>query len=396
MRKALSILGVFVLVCITCSAVMAVDLTHKVGLGLNLGMEKYRGEDTYNENSKFDFAREVYLKYGLSSNVSAIFNYGLQDLKYGPKGKDGDDGSSFTTEVDPYIEFKLQFCAFPEKRLTPFGFVGGGILNFNPKDADGNKLPVSKNDTWGDWKGMALLGAGAEFFITDWLAVNGHLDWHLPFTDQLDALAAGDWDDGYWGGKVGLTLYTGMLAKTDRKVDVVSMDQFNMAMSSLEKRLESSPKLEVVTSDQLKSMCDDLAKKLEDISKTRPCDMPRTLVMPEKVGESVCLRGVNFETNSDILTPTSHAILDEAVQMLKDRPEIEVEIQGHTDSRGSDAYNQRLSERRADSVRRYLVSKGIEACRLRAVGYGEKRPIASNETAEGMAENRRVELLRLK
>ena len=70
-----------------------------------------------------------------------------------------------------------------------------------------------------------------------------------------------------------------------------------------------------------------------------------------------------------------------------------VEVAGHTDSTGAEEYNQGLSERRANSVKDYLVSKGVQAQRLQAKGYGESMPVASNDTKEGRAENRRVELI---
>jgi len=69
-----------------------------------------------------------------------------------------------------------------------------------------------------------------------------------------------------------------------------------------------------------------------------------------------------------------------------------VSVEGHTDSRASDAYNMRLSQRRAESVKAYLVKNGVAASRLTTIGYGESKPVASNKTAEGMQENRRVEL----
>ena len=72
-----------------------------------------------------------------------------------------------------------------------------------------------------------------------------------------------------------------------------------------------------------------------------------------------------------------------------------MEIGGHTDSTGEDAYNMGLSQRRAESVRSYLVSKGVKASRLEAKGYGETKPVASNDTNEGRAKNRRVELKKL-
>ena len=122
----------------------------------------------------------------------------------------------------------------------------------------------------------------------------------------------------------------------------------------------------------------------------------KTDIMPEKVGEKVMLRDVNFEFASAKLTLNSYAILDDVAEILKDHSEIELEIQGHTDSKGSDSYNQELSQKRADSVRNYLLQKGIESYRLKAVGYGERYPIATNDTEEGRALNRRVEFLRLK
>ncbi|MEJ0036570.1 MAG: OmpW family outer membrane protein [Gammaproteobacteria bacterium] len=106
--------------------------------------------------------------------------------------------------------------------------------------------------------------------------------------------------------------------------------------------------------------------------------------------DEVILRGVNFETNSATLTPQSSTTLDDVVAVLKQRPNAAAEIHGYTDSRGPDAFNQKLSERRAASVVAYLVARGIPSENLVARGFGEASPIASNETADGRAQNRRV------
>jgi len=105
------------------------------------------------------------------------------------------------------------------------------------------------------------------------------------------------------------------------------------------------------------------------------------------------LEGTNFAFNSAKLTPAGEAILDEAVAVMNKHETIHVRIEGNTDSVGSDAYNMKLGQRRADSVERYLVGKGISASRLTAVSYGETKPIASDDTAEGRAQNRRVDLV---
>ena len=101
---------------------------------------------------------------------------------------------------------------------------------------------------------------------------------------------------------------------------------------------------------------------------------------------------IQFETASAEIRPESFGVLDEVAQVMNENPDItKVRIEGHTDSRGGRAYNQKLSQRRAASVRRYLIDKGVSGDRLVAKGYGLSKPIADNSTEEGMYENRRVE-----
>lgn len=105
------------------------------------------------------------------------------------------------------------------------------------------------------------------------------------------------------------------------------------------------------------------------------------------------LRDVYFDTAKATLKPESRATLDNVVSVLKATPTVrKVEIGGHTDNRGDDAYNMSLSQQRAQSVVDYLVKGGIEKSRLEARGYGETQPIASNADAAGQSQNRRVEL----
>ncbi|MBX3268877.1 MAG: OmpA family protein [Sandaracinaceae bacterium] len=101
-----------------------------------------------------------------------------------------------------------------------------------------------------------------------------------------------------------------------------------------------------------------------------------------------------FEYNRAVIRSVSFPILNTVAQVLRDFPDISIEIQGHTDDRGSDQYNLRLSSDRAESVRRYLTEQGIAPSRLTARGYGESRPIDTNRTEPGRANNRRVEFVR--
>lgn len=105
------------------------------------------------------------------------------------------------------------------------------------------------------------------------------------------------------------------------------------------------------------------------------------------------LDGVTFETDKSVLRPESRTILAGIAEVLAARPDIEIEISGHTDSIGSAAYNERLSAARAASVRAYLVARGVSAPRITSVGAGEARPIDDNGSVAGRARNRRVELV---
>jgi outer membrane protein OmpA-like peptidoglycan-associated protein len=112
----------------------------------------------------------------------------------------------------------------------------------------------------------------------------------------------------------------------------------------------------------------------------------------ERRVERVVLQSVHFEFDRSSLTPLGRRVLDEAAQKLQDDPRLTAEIEGHTDSIGTELYNLGLAQRRAEVVKGYLVLRHqVEASRMTTASYGESRPIADNRTAEGRALNRRVE-----
>ena len=102
--------------------------------------------------------------------------------------------------------------------------------------------------------------------------------------------------------------------------------------------------------------------------------------------------GVTFATDSSAVSPSFRATLDQIAQSLRDYPNSLIDVYGHTDSTGSDQYNQSLSERRAKAVSDYLTSRGVSASRVRWQGFGETQPVASNDTIDGRSRNRRVEI----
>lgn len=141
----------------------------------------------------------------------------------------------------------------------------------------------------------------------------------------------------------------------------------------------------LTTTDSTDVMSDEVTPVIKDIP-----------MQPVEVGLTVRLDHIYFDFDKTTLKKESYAELAKVIDFLNRNPTVEIEIAGHTDSRGSDEYNQRLSQGRTQAVVDYLISQGISPKRLQAVGYGESRPVDTNDTEEGRAKNRRVEFTVLK
>ncbi len=118
-------------------------------------------------------------------------------------------------------------------------------------------------------------------------------------------------------------------------------------------------------------------------------------VTPTDNGQAILVNlpnGVTFDTDSTMIKPAFRDTLDRVAQSLVQYPNSLIDVYGHTDSTGSDAYNMTLSQNRAQAVADYLSSRGVAPARIRAQGFGKTRPVASNATEEGRAANRRVEI----
>ncbi|MFP4476152.1 MAG: OmpA family protein [Desulfatibacillaceae bacterium] len=130
---------------------------------------------------------------------------------------------------------------------------------------------------------------------------------------------------------------------------------------------------------------DQQAKELSQIPNTQVERQPDRVVVTMD-------NSILFETNSSSLTGSAQQTLNKVAEVMVKYPETQIIIKGHTDSTGSEQYNQQLSERRAGMVKNYLVAEGVPSHRITAIGFGESVPVASNDTASGRAANRRVEI----
>ena len=149
------------------------------------------------------------------------------------------------------------------------------------------------------------------------------------------------------------------------------------------------------TADHFFSISENL--NLDSLVKTGYKEIHKDLyLVPIEIGQVVRLNNVFFDFDKWDLRPESFIELNRVVKLLNENPAIEIEMSAHTDSRGSDEYNFKLSDNRARSVMEYIISKGIDSSRITSHGYGETKPVASNDTDEGRQLNRRVEFKILK
>ncbi|NII29619.1 OmpA family protein [Pseudoflavitalea sp. X16] len=137
-----------------------------------------------------------------------------------------------------------------------------------------------------------------------------------------------------------------------------------------------------------------IGKKMDKQAKEIENRVPGAKV--ERVGEGIVVEfseKILFGYDRSDLSSSAEGNLDKLVSVLKEYPDTNIEVQGHTDSKGSDSYNQGLSQRRASAVATYLRNRGVSSSRITTKGYGESAPVATNDTDDGRAQNRRVNFL---
>jgi OmpA-OmpF porin, OOP family len=300
--------------------------------------------------SKDDFGFQGGLGYNFAPNFALELNYGTGSYKV-----KGFAGSSGPSEQLRAASLDVLYKFFPNSIFRPFILGGGGEL----QDRIGGNL--DDNHSWMAEAGVGVLtGIGSQSGSTR-LQLRTEAKYRREFI-QSNALIPKNPGDVVFG--VGLQLSFG---NPTRPAPVVA----------------AAPPPEPTP----------IPREVSVAPPPEPCHAPAGFQVDANchiIEQTVVVRAVDFEFNSTRLTAPAQHTLDEVAAALLTQSELNVEVQGHTDSIGTDSYNLGLSQRRAEAVKAYLVSRGLNATALTAKGYGKAKPIAGNETAEGRAQNRRV------
>jgi len=403
------------------------DYSTKIGLqfnGLLSDTEFDKDLKPDNADFKFSYLSRLFLRFELGTPIlEAEVGAG-----YGSLAGVDFTNAEWKTSLIP-IDFRLILSPFDMKGWNPYGFAGGGVLNFTVETRPVSPSPNTTDLKDEGWVGFVPVGLGIEFALSDNLLLDISGGYSLAFDDNLnyynnrDAYSDPEDNDGYYMAGIGLTLVSGIDSDADgdgllkSEENQIGTDPNNPDTDGdglndgVEVRTYFTNPLnpdsdsdgltdgdEVMThrTDPLNadSDGDGLNDGVEvNTHKTDPLNPDDDVV---KIEVPIVLEGITFETNKSDITPESEKTLMSALKTLQTHTDIVVEISGHTDDVGKNAYNQKLSERRAESVKVWLVAKGIKADRIITVGYGEEKPRVANYSDSNRRLKRRIEFKRIK
>jgi OmpA-OmpF porin, OOP family len=348
--KCFKYLGLIAAVSVVATRALAVDVWNDTGAVYIDPMLQYSILDN-KRISKDDFGFQGGLGYNFAPNFALEVDYGSGSFKV-----KGFQGSSGPSEQLRAASLDVLYKFFPNSIIRPFILVGGGELQ------DKIAGDLENNHSWMAEAGVgALTGIGSQSGSTR-LQLRTEAKYRREFIQNV-ALIPNNPGDVVFG--VGLQLSFG---NPTRPAPVVAAPPPSEPAPIPREIAVEAPAPE-------------------------PCHAPAGFQVDANcriIEQTVVVRAIDFEFNSTLLTAPAQRTLDEVAAALLTQPELKVEVQGHTDSTGTDAYNLGLSQRRATAVKAFLIGKGLSATALTAQGYGKAKPIASNDTAEGRAQNRRV------
>lgn len=294
--------------------------------------------------------------FGLRAGYNFNANIGAELFgSYLLTESDRDSGPDANVERNVYrFGGNLLYHFQPTKKLVPFVAVGYGRYNITVPDLNRPKTN----------KSLAEYGGGLKYFVSDDFALRADISHAIGFSPSIDNVEY----------TFGVTWQIGGVRPVSPPAATVT-EPVVCAACVVPPRIDSDG-----------DGVEDALDKCPGTPKGLKVDSDGCVIT-----QTIVLRAINFVFDTADLTEPSKTSIDEVYAVFKSQPNLKLEIGGHTDSKGSDAYNLKLSQRRADTVKAYLVSKGANAANITAKGYGESRPISSNDSPEGRADNRRVE-----
>lgn len=301
--------------------------------------------------------------------------------------------------------------------VTPYAMAGAGLMGYQPTTTSTTNAEVQLNNGENIHELVIPVGVGAKFKISK--GINIDLGYKMNFVDadNLDGYRTGGTNDKFSYGYAGLEFALGNKAKSQLAFvnPAAVLEQGYIAKyDDLKAQIEASKNDAVVNAlkNQVnKLMTDSDADGVSDYYDKCPntpsgtkvdgagCTLPKmeivkpvTYIISEEDKKVVndAIKNLEFDLAKATIRSTSFESLDRVANLITTK-NLSLKLAGHTDSQGSDTYNMKLSKDRAESVKAYLVSKGVNASRVEATGYGETQPIDNNTTEKGRQNNRRVE-----
>lgn len=335
MKKIISLFAILMLMAVATTGFAQVK-AGSVNITPTIGMYKFEGNEDLNSS----------IAFGLRAGYNFTKYIGVEGFAhYVPT-----DFTGTASEKVKFVGYGIEgiFNILPDGAFVPFLAVGVGGVHYSASTEDSTE---SKNN-----KVAVDYGAGVKYFVTENVALRADVRHVVPFDSRHNNLLA----------TVGLTFAFGGAKKAVEPAPApVAPAPAPVVAPPPPPPPAPAPVVEAVK--------------------------PKAQAAPEIIEKGRTTLNVLFDTNKAVIKKNSFKDVDNLVAVMKQYPDLNVTIEGHTDNVGTAAYNKKLSQRRADAVKAYMVKAGIDANRLNAVGFGLEKPVADNATKAGKAKNRRVE-----